>query len=83
MSSNWHFHPATRGNAPARRPADEATRLVPVLVRALETGRGPPGLMSWLAGRHGAGAPDRTVTELAAELNRALRRAGVTETLAD
>jgi len=87
MNTNEQCRGADRGYPAAHRSPDEARRLVPVLVRALETGRGPTGLVNWLARRlprpHDSGAPDGHVTHLAAELNRVLRRAGVTETLAD
>ena len=73
------------GSAPEQRAAAEATRLVPVLVRAIELGRGPPGLINWLAGRfpggHGARPPAPAVARLAAELQGLVRRAGVTETV--
>jgi hypothetical protein len=65
-------------------PSPEAARLVPVLNRAIELGHGPPALMRWLSGRvDGARPAAGTVTRLAAELTRAVRRAGVTETLAE
>ncbi len=59
-------------------PPMEGGRLTPVLARALETGRGPGGLAHWLAAR---GATPATVARLAGELDRAVRRAGVTDTL--
>jgi hypothetical protein len=68
-------------------PAAEVTTLVPVLVRVVELGRGPPGLMRWLNGqldRPGrAGPPVGALTRLAAELNQVVRRAGVAETIAE
>lgn len=61
-------------------PDDGAARLVPVLARAIETGQGPPRLLRWLAEQpRGSGPPN--VARLAAELNRAVRRAGVAETV--
>jgi hypothetical protein len=63
------------------RPGSSAggsARLMPVLARALETGRGPAGLVGWLNDR---GAAPATVARLAGELDRAVRRAGVAETL--
>lgn len=57
---------------------DNERRLGPVIARALELGRGPPGLVNWLV-RHPAG-PDES---LAVELNQLIRTAGVTETLAE
>jgi hypothetical protein len=50
----------------------------PILARALETGRGPGGLVHWLAGRDAGPA---NVPVLAAELDWLVRRAGVAETL--
>ena len=73
--------------APSAAPLAEATRLVPVLARAIELGTGPPGLMHWLAERlpsgHGTRPPPASVARLAAELNRVLRRAGVAETVTE
>jgi hypothetical protein len=60
-------------------PADDR-RLGPVIARSLELGRGPPGLVNWLA-RHRAGPSPQPLAQLAAELNRRVRRAGITETL--
>jgi hypothetical protein len=60
-------------------PADDR-RLGPVIARSLELGRGPPGLVNWLA-RHRGGPSPQPLAPLAAELNRLVRRAGVTETL--
>ena len=65
-------------------PAPEAARLVPVLTRAIEVGHGPPALMRWLSGRLGETHPSAgAVTRLAAELTRAVRRAGVAETVVE
>jgi hypothetical protein len=70
---------------PARwAPSAEATRLVPVLTRAIELGQGPPALMRWLAGRLGGSRPPAgAVTRLAAELTQVVRGAGVAETRAE
>ena len=76
-----------RACAPSAAPPAEAARLVPVLTRAIELGRGPPALLDWLAGRlppgPGARPPAAAVARLAAELHRLLRRAGVAETIAE
>ena len=76
-----------RACAPSGAPPAEAQRLVPVLVRAIELGRGPPGLLHWLADRLPPGHDTRpsaaAVARLAAELHRLLRRAGVTETVVE
>lgn len=66
----------------ASSPPDDRRRLTPVVVRALELGRGPPGLVRWLA-RHGANTRGDNVDRLAGELNHLVRTAGVTETLAE
>ena len=87
MDTSGHSRLRRPACAPSGAPAAEATRLVPILVRALELGRGPPGLLHWLAGRLppdlGTRPPPAAVARLAAELNRLLRRAGVTETVVE
>ena len=87
MNMGRQSRPARRSCAPPGAPAAEATRLVPVLVRAIELGRGPPGLVRWLAGRlppdPRARPPEAAVARLAAELNRVLRRTGRAETVAE
>ena len=64
-------------------PSDGA-RLLPVLARALDTGRGPAGLMRLLRARgcekSGSG---EALGRLAGDLNRVVRRSGVQETLAE
>ena len=85
MSTGGQSRLRRRACAPSAAPPAEATRLVPVLVRAIELGRGPPGLLHWLAGRlppdPATRPPPAAVARLAAELNQILRRAGVTETV--
>lgn len=66
----------------AGSPPPDDRRLGPVIARSLELGRGPPGLVNWLA-RHRAGPSAQPLPQLAAELNRLVRRAGVTETLSE
>jgi len=78
MHAEGQIGPDRRAGAP---PA-EARRLTPVLARALDLGRGPPGLVSWLA-RHRPGSSTETLARLADELNQRIRTAGVTETLAE
>ncbi len=77
MRSDGQSGPDRRASAPP-----EGRRMVQVLARALEIGRGPPGLARWLA-RHGASRSNEAVVRLAAELNQLIRAAGVTETLAE
>lgn len=85
MNSGGQSRLRRRACAPSAAPPAEATRLVPVLTRAIELGRGPPGLLNWLAGRLPPGErvrpPAATVARLAAELHRALGRSGVAETI--
>jgi len=76
MRTERQSSPNQRASAPP-----EERRLLPVLARALEVGRGP-GLAAWLA-RHGASRPDGAVAGLAAELNQLIRNAGVIETFAE
>jgi hypothetical protein len=87
MSTGGQFRLRHRVCAPPDAPPAEATRLVPVLVRAIELGRGPPGLLHWLAGwlppAPGGRPPPDAVARLAAELTRILRRVGVTETVVE
>ena len=78
---------------PHGAPAAEA-RLVPILARAIELGRGPPGLVQWVRGRLAAGGAESNtgpgavphkplLRRLAGELARVLRPGGVDETLTD
>lgn len=49
-----HSGPESRGDgtaAPPRQPGDLEAVLVPILTRLLESGRGPPGLIAWVARR--------------------------------
>ena len=78
MTTNEHPGPGSWA------PPTDAARLVPVLTRAIELGHGPPALMRWLSARVGESRPPAgAVPRLAAELTRAVRRAGVAETLAE
>ena len=65
-----------RGNG----SGDGAAHLLPVLARAAELGRGPAGLVRLLRAR-GTGAD--ALARLAGDLNAAVRRAGVSETLVE
>lgn len=76
MSSHTHTIPLRAGSFVGESPA----HLLPVLARAAELGRGPAGLVRLLRAR---GAGNDTLTRLAGELNRVVRRAGVGETLVD
>jgi hypothetical protein len=59
---------------------DTGAHLRPVLARAAEVGRGPAGLVRLLRVR---GTGDEALGRLAGELSRAVRRAGVSETLVE
>ena len=87
MNTDWQSRFRRQARTPSTEPPAEATRLVPVLVRAIELGRGPPALVSWLAGRypsgHGNRPPAAELARLAAELSHLVQRAGVAETVLD
>jgi hypothetical protein len=80
--SGW----ASRAPSWSGLPIESEARLVPILTRVIELGRGVPGLVRWVQGRLGESAPMATGPEarrLARELAGVLRRIGTEETRAD
>jgi len=78
----WGSHGPSWGGVPTESEA----RLVPILTRVIELGRGAPGLVQWVQGRLGGSAPaapQPVARQLARELAGALRRIGVEETRVD
>jgi hypothetical protein len=68
---------ANPSSAPVSFSGPSAAYFRPVLARAAELGRGPAGLVGLLRVR---GTGDSALAQLAGELNRAVREAGVDET---
>jgi hypothetical protein len=79
----------TSATSSASRPAADEARLVPILARAAELGRGPPWLVGWVRGRLARlGAPNLSADpavarRLARELAWLVRPAGLTDTVRD
>jgi hypothetical protein len=78
---------ATSSNSfSAHRFPDGETRLVPVVARAVELGRGPPWLVRWVRSQltGPAVAADPTIVRrLARDLARLVGSTGVAETIPD